>query len=208
MFNKLNRLIACILSVLFTLPHAVAQTSGNTVQGREGNTYTFKTMADNKNWMTTNLNTNIPGSYCYENEKQNCNQYGRLYNWEAAQQGCLQLGEGWRLPTNEEWKQMVGYYGGVRGDSKDSGKTAYQALKHDGAAGFNISYGGTRDANGTFRRQNGHGFYWTASESDSTQAWFYNFGINGKIVNRHSDGDKKSAFSVRCIQEARKPNEK
>jgi uncharacterized protein (TIGR02145 family) len=159
-------------------------------------------MPDNKKWMTTNLNIDIPGSYCYENTTQKCDQYGRLYNWKSAQEGCLLLGEGWRLPTNEEWQKMVKSYGGVRDDSEDGGKAAYVALIDGGKAGFNVIYGGGRNPDGTYARADAHGFYWTATESDTANAWFYNFGINGKIVNRHQDGEKESsAISVRCIRD-------
>jgi uncharacterized protein (TIGR02145 family) len=41
-------------------------------------------MPDNKLWMTTNLKINIPGSYCYGDMGQNCEQNGRLYTWESA----------------------------------------------------------------------------------------------------------------------------
>jgi hypothetical protein len=46
-----------------------------------------------------------------------------------------------------------------------------------------------------------HGFYWTASASDSAGAWLYNFGKNGQILNRHSGGNEKMAISVRCVRE-------
>ena len=152
--------------------------------------------------MTTNLKLNIPDSYCYDNADDNCEQYGRLYTWKAAQNGCALLGEGWRLPTNEEWQKMAKWYGGVRGDSDDYGKAAYQALINGGNAAFNAVYGGSRDsADGSYSRVDAHGFYWTATESDVANAWFYNFGKNGKILNRHQDGQKHMAISVRCIKD-------
>ncbi len=152
--------------------------------------------------MMDNLNINIPESYCYENAEQKCKEYGRLYMWKSAQIGCKLLGEGWRLPTNEEWQRMAKWYGGVRDDSDDGGKAAYQALINGGKAGFNVVYGGRSDSAGaTYARGDAHGFYWTSTLSDSTHAWFYNFGKNGKIMNRHHDGEKHRAISVRCISD-------
>jgi hypothetical protein len=55
---------------------------------RDGNRYSVKKMIDNNLWMTANLKVNIPDSYCYENIKENCDQYGRLYTWKSAQEGC------------------------------------------------------------------------------------------------------------------------
>ena len=81
---------------------------------RDGNTYAFKTMKDGKRWMIQNLNINIDGSYCYEDKPENCQKYGRLYTFETAREGCRLLGNGWRLPTNSEWANMVDKYGGAK----------------------------------------------------------------------------------------------
>jgi len=191
--------ISAIVMFLFCV-HANGQHRSTILKDRNGNSYTIKTMADNKTWMTTNLNINIPGSYCYEDSTQYCKQYGRLYTWQAGLEGCKLLGEGWRLPTNAEWQLMAKGYGGVRDDSKDSGKAAYKTLLMGGSSGFNVIYGGNRDAgDGKYYRMDAHGFYWTATEIDSVNAWFYNFGKGGKILNRH-EGEKNGAISVRCVR--------
>jgi uncharacterized protein (TIGR02145 family) len=158
-------------------------------------------MQDGKEWMTENLNVNIPQSYCYEDDEKNCARYGRLYTWESAQVGCRALGQGWRLPTNDEWQKMAKHYGGVRGDSDDDGKSAYKALTAGGISGFNVQFGGNRHSDdGQYGRLEAHGFYWTASETDATNAWFYNFG-QARFLNRHKDGEKKMAISVRCVRD-------
>ena len=156
-------------------------------------------MRDGRTWLTQNLNINIPGSYCYIDSSENCPKYGRLYTWESAKKGCEMLGKGWRLPTNEEWEQMAKHYGGIRTDTGQDGKEAYKRLIEGGDSEFNILFGGTRDPSGGYRRVEAHGFFWTATEYDSTHAWFYNLGKGGQFVNRHNDGEKPQALSVRCI---------
>lgn len=49
---------------------------------------------------------------------------GRLYAWESAQQACAAIGDGWRLPTNEEWRQLGNRYRGIRPESADLGKAS------------------------------------------------------------------------------------
>jgi uncharacterized protein (TIGR02145 family) len=71
-----------------------------------GTIYSSKRMPDGKQWTTDNLNVDTNRSYCYEGAELNCRRYGRLYTWESAQRGCQSLGDGWRLPTNDEWRQM------------------------------------------------------------------------------------------------------
>ena len=63
--------------------------------------------------MTTNLELNIPGSYCYNDTGENCERYGRLYTWESAKKGCSLLGDGWRLPGKEEWQRLADFDSGA-----------------------------------------------------------------------------------------------
>jgi uncharacterized protein (TIGR02145 family) len=96
---------------------------------------------------------------------------------------------------------MAKHYGGIREESDDKGKAAYKALLIGGSSGFNAVLGGGRSVDGQYARGNAHGFYWTASESDPARAWLYNFGQGGQSLNRHNDGEKQRAFSVRCVRD-------
>lgn len=158
-------------------------------------------MRDGKQWTTDNLNVNVRSSFCYEDAESNCRRYGRLYTWEAAQLGCQSLGEGWRLPTDDQWRQMAKHYGGVRDDSDDTGKAAYTALLIGGNSGFNALVAGNRSEAGQYERMEAHGFYWTASESAPATAAFYNFGRGGLSISRHGGGSKRMAVSVRCVRD-------
>jgi len=166
---------------------------------RDGNRYPIKKMPDNNLWMTVNLQVNMPCSYCYENVKENCEHYGRLYTWESAQKGCLLLGEGWRLPTNNEWQQLVRYYA-VAADTVEYRKSAYKALLYGGSAEFNALLGGGRAPDSQYARLDAHGFYWTATQSDTSTAWFYNFGKGSQALYQQDAGEKTRAFSVRCMK--------
>jgi uncharacterized protein (TIGR02145 family) len=167
---------------------------------REGNKYPVKIFPDHKVWMTTNLKLNIPGSYCYENEQIHCTQYGRLYTWEAAQSGCIQLGAGWRLPSMNEWQQLISYYPGIPSDSIENRKAAYKALLSGGDAQFNALLGGGRNPDGTYKRLEAHGFYWAATENDKDNTWYYNFGKGSQSLYRQNEGNKAMALSVRCVK--------
>jgi uncharacterized protein (TIGR02145 family) len=195
------RLVAFAPSIVFALVGASCFGRPPTNDNRgPGALVPFHRMLDGKQWMTQNLKVNTARSYCYDDAELNCRRYGRLYTWESAQLGCESLRDGWRLPTNDEWQRMAKHYGGVRDDSEDGGKAAFKALVNDGSSGFNVLFGGGRDSDGHYARLEAHGFYWTASESDSAHAWLYNFG-QARILNRHSDGEKQRAFSVRCVRE-------
>lgn len=159
-------------------------------------------MADGNEWSTTNLNVNAEPTYCYGDAEPNCRQYGRLYTWESAQRACRSLGDRWRLPTNDEWRQMAKHYGGVWDDSADKGAAAYAALMHGGSSGFDAMLGGGRGlVAGEYGRVEAHGFYWTATESDSATAWFYNFAAGRRALFAQREGEKQRAFSVRCVRQ-------
>jgi uncharacterized protein (TIGR02145 family) len=166
----------------------------------DGNKYPVKVLLDGKLWMTANLDVNIPNSYCYENVKENCEQYGRLYTWESANEGCKLLGEGWQLPTSDEWRQLTMLYGGVGQDSNVTHKQAYKSLLYGGGSGFNALLGGGCDPGGQYARLDAHGFYWTATEGDSSTAWFYNFASGSQALYQQDRGEQLRAFSVRCVK--------
>lgn len=148
-----------------------------------------KRMADGKRWTVRNLDVEIEGSYCYEG---NCRQYGRLYTWESARRACQSLGQGWRLPTDEDWRHLAVLYGG---------EAAYRTLLTGGDSKFDGLLGGGRDLNGQFARLEAHGFYWTATEDGPASAVFYNFAKGKLSLFRQSEGEKARAFSVRCVVE-------
>lgn len=189
----------CVVSLALS----IAFGSGSSAQDPKasGTTASSQRMPDGKQWTTRNLNVDTVPSYCYGNADLNCRQHGRLYTWESAQRGCQSLGDGWRLPTNDEWRQMANHFGGLLEDSHDNSKATYRALMIGGNSGFNASLGGSRMPDGQYSRLAAHGFYWTASENGPATAWFYNFGQGGQALNRHSGGQKQMGASVRCVRE-------
>ena len=164
--------------------------------------HSSRRMPDGKLWMTENLNVDAGGSYCYEDAEPNCRRYGRLYTWESAQRACRSLGDGWRLPTSDEWRQMAKHHGGVSDESDDRGKAAYEALLIGGSSGFNALLGGNRNSDdGRYARLEAHGFYWTASENGPGSASFYNFAKGGLSLHHQREGEKQMALSARCVRE-------
>ncbi|MBV9767169.1 MAG: hypothetical protein JOZ48_20180 [Acidobacteriaceae bacterium] len=193
--------VVVALSMAFGSLTPLSQRLSAQEQNASSTLYPSKRMADRKEWTTRNLNVNIVPSYCYDDAELNCGQYGRLYTWESARRVCQSLGEGWRLPTHAEWRQLAKHYGGVSEDSDDRGKAAYKALLAGGNSGFDALLGGGRSGDGQYARLEAHGFYWTASESDQASGWFYNFGRGGQALHRQSGGEKQRAFSVRCVRD-------
>lgn len=195
------RLCSLSVAVIVLVPFTITSLDRLSAQNpKEPTTLnTVRRMADGKQWTTLNLSVNTVPSYCYNDSEANCLRYGRLYTWESAQRACESLGRGWRLPTDDEWRQLAKHYGGVSEDSEDRGKGAYRTLSPGGDAKFDALLGGGRSGDGQYARLEAHGFYWTASGNDADGAWFYNFAEGSQGLHRQSGGEKERAFSVRCV---------
>ncbi|NLG39934.1 MAG: hypothetical protein GX545_08465 [Fibrobacter sp.] len=156
----------------------------------------------NLKWTTRNMNIwTFSGSWCYENKRKNCKRYGRLYDFETAQKVCR---SGWRLPTDAEWNsltQAAGNDPGTRLKSREGwiaedGSTNSNGIDAIGFAGLpaGIFY------EGNFLYEGVYAYYWTATESNASMAWFRSLSYDNNEVYRHSNY-KQAAFSVRCVQD-------
>jgi len=140
-------------------------------------------------WMKHNLNKDVLGSVCFNNDSLNCDKYGRLYFWQAAIDVCP---DGFRLPTDTDWTILTDYLGGA--------DTAGTLLKQAGSTGFDAMLGGNYQAEiDIFSYKELRGYYWTASSFSYYTAWIRSFGTGQRNVNRTTIG-KSFYFSVRCIK--------
>ena len=86
---------------------AIGCTGGRVVRDSDGNAYVAKVMSDGRTWTTENLRLALPSSYCHSDAASECLRFGRLYTWASAAEACGRLGTGWRLPTDNEWRQLA-----------------------------------------------------------------------------------------------------
>lgn len=140
-------------------------------------------------WMTTNMNVKLPGSFCYENDESNCEQFGRLYTWDAAQKACP---EGWHIPTFDEWKELI-----------DNGTTIEN--DHEYWRGYDVlhfpkSLGGFKNAKGKFELKGIRADFWTGTEKDKGKAHYWFWSQSSKKFG-NADFSKKAAMSVRCVSD-------
>jgi len=92
-------------SILFL----ISNMQGSSTDSRDGKLYNEITIR-HQTWITQNLNYDIKKeSFCYGNVYSNCSKYGRLYSWQSAKVACP---EGWHLPNQSEWQELIDYLGG------------------------------------------------------------------------------------------------
>jgi uncharacterized protein (TIGR02145 family) len=207
---KTKNIVVLILIVLSCFC-AVAQT------GDSSGTSTFTDMGDNKTyrtkrignrtWMVENLNSKTDNSWCYENNSSNCTKYGRLYEWKAAKNACQKsMGDGWRLPLNEDWDDLVNYVGGEEIAGKRLRSKSGWSNKKNGASGngtdnfgFSALPGGNRFPDGFFLNVGNKSHWWSATEDEASYAHFRDISHNYDVVYEGSSAAKEFGFSVRCV---------
>lgn len=143
----------------------------------------------------------------------NYRTYGVLYNWPAAMAGSASDSSnpsgvqgvcpaGWHLPSNAEWTQLVNHlYGEFIAGGKLKAKPLwnnpnYLATNETGFAAFP---GGGRGLNGVVSMIGHFGYWWSATELDTNEAWaqllFHEY-----AATLQTNLNKESAFSVRCVR--------
>jgi hypothetical protein len=111
-------------------------------------------------------------------------------DWTAANDPCtLELGSGWRIPTNAEWTNA-----GTNG-SWGSYTDTYASVLKLHAAGY------LEASNGQLYNRNvftGIGRYWSSTRYADPNGYFLNFTGNGLYM---SIDDKRYGCSVRCLKD-------
>jgi uncharacterized protein (TIGR02145 family) len=153
-------------------------------------------------WMAENLNIETGNSKCYDNKPENCQKYGRLYDWETAMKACP---SGWHLPSDEEWEVLENFAGGLGYLKATSGwddggngedKFGFSALPGGRYGYFDPEAGGDLG----FLSVGDLGGWWSSTGNDDFNvAKIKYMGLNFEDV----DGGyfhKSRLYSVRCIQ--------
>ncbi len=164
----------------------------------------YKTLKlDNQIWMAENLNYEAEGSKCYENQEDNCQKYGRLYDWNTAMKACP---DGWHLPSDAEWQVIVYFVGGDKVAGKNlkasSGWNDYNGSSGNGTDDFGFAAlpGGTGNPGGRFSNDGYFGEWWSASEKDANEAWELMMDNRRNYVGKFTT-PKGNLLSVRCVQD-------
>lgn len=142
--------------------------------------------------------------------------YGYLYNFYAVANQNGLCPEGWKVPTDENWKQLEihlglnreqadqNWYRGTNEGSKISGNKSLwgdgklKENKEFGASGFNALPAGYRRAYGDYGNIGSNANFWTSNEQN-------NYGVSREIyagdssIYRITNISKDNGHSVRCI---------
>jgi uncharacterized protein (TIGR02145 family) len=209
--------------ILFCIELSACKT--NSLKDIDGNVYKTVTIGTQV-WMAENLRTTkyndgtaIPlvtenkawaalstPAYCwYKNDaRTNKNTFGALYNWYTIYTNKL-CPKNWHVSTNEEWVTLTTFLGGdsiAGGKLKEAGAVHWES-PNTGAtneSGFTALPGGYRYIFGAFYLGGYNGIWWSATESDASNAWSRFMGYYDSIVASSRNFSKRFGYSVRCLR--------
>ena len=182
---------------------------GTLSDSRDGKTY--KTVKiGSLTWMAENLNYDnsatatgsIDSSFCYDGIPANCEKYGRLYQEYAATAVCP---EGWRLPTADDWRDLVNTAKSEFGDDNGSLRAVGEwensifgdNITATNASGFSALPAGYRAKTGEYDGEGSKAYFW-GEDNMNHYAW---------ILSNQYDMEKESmqrgyyAYAVRCVKD-------
>ncbi len=217
--------IKFLLSSLIVFYISLAGLHAQTIEDIDGNIYLTIPigkqiwMADNLKTTKFNYGTSIKlvtddkawkeletPAYCwYNNDIENKQLFGALYNWYAVNTNKL-CPKGWHVPTNSDWADLISFLGGeseAGNKLKEAGTEHWKVIDNRATNEFDFSAvpGGLRDQAGIFPLfGNSYAVWWSATEYDLSHAW--NYGLYYRSSNIYRGFDKKrNGFSVRCLKD-------
>lgn len=158
----------------------------------------------NEEW-SRYYNEGKPAWCYYDNNPNNDEKYGKLYNWYAINDSRGLAPLGWNIPSADDWKKLVNSLGGESVYSRDGnamkarGEWAESAIsneaKFSNSSGFSAMPAGFRNNNGSFQGIKNYGVWWKAGGTNIGIAY------NNHATSSFDFLSKQSGLSVRLIQE-------
>jgi uncharacterized protein (TIGR02145 family) len=146
-------------------------------------------------------------AWCYyNNNPDNGDRHGKLYNGFAVNDPRGLAPEGWKIPSDEDWTRLTDFLGGESVAGKKMKSTEFWA-DNDGESGngtnesgFSGLPGGGRVSDGAFGFIGKGGLWWSSTVGSAVNAWVRFLNATNGDVDRNY-GNKEEGFSVRCLKE-------
>lgn len=238
MKKEFNLILASVIGLILLYGCQKEPQGANSLKDIEGNSYGTIKIGDQV-WMTENLRvgtyrdgsgilSNLNANYEWasagpayavyphtlidglDTEQEVAQSYGLLYNWLAVTESKGLCPDGFRVPTEADYEELISYLGGkdLAGGKLKSHRTI--PIEHprweEPNTGASDSYyfhalpGGFRSLQGWYDLIGYFGGWWCSTELDD------NFGGMMRIDNNGTSAtvsyrDKNTGLSVRCIQD-------
>lgn len=209
------------------IPETANATTGTMTDSRDGQVYKIVTIGKQV-WMAQNLNYETDASYCYKNQSDNCNKYGRLYTWADAMDSAgtwstngAECGyaktcspiypvrgvcpKDWHLPTYNEWESLFSAVGGRSGAGLMLKSVSGWVNGGNGTDEFSFTVlpAGIGQTYGSGIYEGNYARFWIPTEKKGDER------LKADYVYFTSSSDnaisaslpKSNAFSIRCVKD-------
>jgi len=174
---------------------------------RDGKTYKYVIIGE-QTWMAENLNYDAPNSRCYDDNPDNCEIFGKLYDWETAKTVCP---SGWHLPDDYDFTYLKNFVEATSRCSDCAGivlkanSALWVANKGTDEFGFTALPGGYyREYTGGFNENKIVAGFWSATEGIEFGSVHFRYfkSINNSLNLAGFYIDRYRCFAnVRCIKD-------
>lgn len=196
---------------------------GSFTDARDGESYRTIQIG-NQVWMAENLRFKTEDSFAPDDDERNVNKFGRLYTWFSAMnipsessdestakdmfgenkisdknyQGIAP--EGWHIPSEKEWEQLVKYISEKAKNPGDELRSiCFWQNPGSDSFGFFALPAGYRFGNGAYYQFGKRTRFWTKVEYGRGNAFRFGLTEEGTDI----EGIYKSdAISIRCVKNA------
>jgi uncharacterized protein (TIGR02145 family) len=145
-----------------------------------------------------------------------CDTYGRLYNWSTAMGISNSYNSsyyntsantkyrgvcpsGWHIPNDAEWDVLINAVGEVIAGKYLKATNGWVENNGEDKYGFSALPGGYGSSDGSFYGVGDSGYWWSASEYNSSYAYYRNMYYYGESASFNYY--KIFLYSVRCLQD-------
>lgn len=185
--------------------------------------------AENLNYADSVASPNLKGNtWCFDNDTNNCANYGRLYTWTAAldlpaeyksklagDAGVLVAPhrgicpEGWHVPSRIDWNNLIAFVkANVNGVNVSNSLKATSGWSSAGAKdlfGFSAKGTGWRTDKPTFADRDKDENLWSITEDNASAIWYADFQYaataNDFAVYNSGANGKSMGMSLRCLKD-------
>lgn len=155
----------------------------------EGTKYKTIKIGD-QNWMAENMNFKTDDSWCYNDDSEKCEKYGRLYSFEQAKAICP---EGWHLPTSTDVRLLSNNVKNYASSLRSREGWTDKGGKGWNLWGFNMLPAGGRES-GDYFDSAVSAYMWV----DGQQVMWLRYYNEAIQVMSKGTG---TAFPVRCVED-------
>jgi len=163
----------------------------------------------NEEWEEAGKNKQPAWCY-YDNNPENGEIYGKLYNWYAVNDKRRLALKDWHVPADNDWMKLTNYLGGETEAGKKIKKKKNVVLNEttkttNDNCGFNALSGGSR-FNGKFDGIDIYANWWASPENNPLNARTYCLAHLEEQKELQSNNYllvKEGGYSVRCIKDVR-----